>query len=363
MTLGKPLFLTHIGTGKTGSTSIQRFLKDKRQQHKKLGLHYLGLHLSYTEQELLYPWQSEDEAHVFEFQLLDDSTAYQQLNDVLCQLLQSASLPPCFIWSFESIYDRPQVYGNIFHSLRETFDINFKFLAFTRSHDDFLRSAYNQWGLKHKTYEGPILSFNDWASRNKGFLAYGNKLKRWDDLFKEDLILFNYHESADSVASLINILPIAIREAVQKTYDFDRYEITPRDHLLTLYALFHNRNFERALPLEVMDLLSRYPQLRQNHTSLPRAFELFPDSQAIHQVITEQMLGFDAALINSMLKHRGQKIFDDYKMQLENCADIVDKNELDYKVLSTLVSMLLTLLLEQDKRIASLESKDHKNFS
>ena len=75
------------------------------------------------------------------------------------------------------------------------------------------------------------------------------------------------------------------------------------------------------------------------------------------------MLGFDAALINGMLKHRGQKIFDDYKMQLDNCADIVDKNELDYKVLSTLVSMLLTLLLEQDKRIASLESKDHKNFS
>ena len=169
MNTEKPFFLTHIGTGKTGSTSIQRFLKDNRLKHKQLGLHYLGLHCSFTDQELLYPWQSEDEERVFEFQLLDDNTAYQQLEAVLCQLLQTTGLPPCFIWSFESIYDRPQVYGKLFCSLREKFDIDFKFVAFTRSHDDFLRSAYNQWGLKHKTYKGPILSFRDWASRNEDF--------------------------------------------------------------------------------------------------------------------------------------------------------------------------------------------------
>ena len=84
----KTLFLTHIGTGKTGSTSIQRFLKDNRLKHRQLGCIILGYIVRLQSKKLLYPWQSEDEERVFEFQLLDDNTAYQQLEEVLCQLLQ-----------------------------------------------------------------------------------------------------------------------------------------------------------------------------------------------------------------------------------------------------------------------------------
>jgi len=124
MSQNNPLFLIHIGTGKTGSTSIQRFFKDFREQHKKLGLHYLGLHLSFTDQNILYSWQSEDETEVFKFQLLDDDIAYQQLENVLCNLLENRNLPNYFIWSFESIYDRPQVYAKLFLKLSKKYAVN-----------------------------------------------------------------------------------------------------------------------------------------------------------------------------------------------------------------------------------------------
>ena len=168
-------------------------------------------------------------------------------------------------------------------------------------------------------------------------------------------MLINYKQSGDSVAKLIDILPSFLREAILESYEFQRYEITPRDHLLTLYALFHNKNPDSALPSEMMNLLSRYPQLRQEHTSLPRAYKLFPDTQSINQVLLEQRLGSDAVLINQMLKKKGQKIFDEYRVPLANGSSITERHELDYKLLSTLMSMLLTLLTEEDKRIARLE--------
>ena len=355
---GKTTFLIHIGTGKTGSTSIQRFFKDHRAEHKSLGLHYLGLHLSLTDQPILYPWQSEDEEKVFDFQRLDDSTAYLQLEHVLCQLLDQneATLPSCFVWSFESIYERPQVYAKLIASLKERYPIEMKILALTRNHIDYLKTSYNQWGLKHKTYQGPVLPFTDWAELKKGMLSYGRKLKIWDDQFGEHFMLLNYDCLDDAVVALIQNLPSDICQPVLDTYKgFKRYELTPRPELLALYALFHNRNYDSALPLDMVELLTQVPQLRHPHPALPCADELFPGIQQIQHVMQKQMLAYDAALIDGMLKKRDQPpLQNTVPGTSDNTTQVFQDN---YQLLTSLMSMLLTVVVEQGKKIQCLEAE------
>ena len=218
-----------------------------------------------------------------------------------------------------------------------------------------MRSAYNQWGLKHKTNEGTILSFSDWATLNKEFLSYGRKLQIWDNLFDDDFLLLNYDDSPDSVVSLIDLLPIHIKAPILSLYDLRRFEITPKNNLLAFYALFHNRNSAAALPSEMVNLLSRYPQLRKLHAPLPRAAEIFPDVESINRIMSEHLLGLDSALINRILDKKGQKVFSQAPSKKLYSSNTVDKSQLDYECLTSLLSMLLTLLVEQDKRIAALE--------
>ena len=243
--------------------------------------------------------------------------------------------------------------------MKERYPIEIKILALTRNHIDYLKTSYNQWGLKHKTYQGPVLPFTDWAELKKGMLSYGRKLKIWDDQFGKYFMLLNYDCLDDAVAALIQHLPSDMRQPILDTYkNFKRYELTPGPELLALYALFHNRTYDSALPLDMVALLTQVPQLRQPHPALPHADELFPGIQQIQHVMQKQMLAYDAALIDGMLKKRDQPPLQN---TVPDSAEHSNQNSKDdYQLLTSLISMLLTIVVEQGKRIQRLEAETVK---
>ena len=351
-----PLLLIHIGTGKTGTTSIQRFFLKHRDYCRQNRLDYFGLHLDLCGLPLEFPWLHAGQA--FLFQQLSDSDARDQLSLALDNYFQCNQDIDCAFWSFEAIYQRPQVYIPVLMQLKERLGINIKPFAFVRNHASFLVSAYKQWGIKHKTGPGPVLSFEEWAEENNALLSYGQKLKYWDDAFGENFLLFNYDASIDVVSDVLRLLPGDLGENLASLHQGEAFHATPPDHLLILYALFNNRSESPVLPEVMSKLLSRYPGLRNNHPPLVSAADLFPDTESTAFIADQKLLQFDSALINAMLRSRSQPT-----LKLSSGAIEPSEFRSDYALQSTLLSMLLTIVEEQDHRIQLIEQRLEAEFS
>ena len=351
-----PLFLIHIGTGKTGTTSVQRFFLKHRDQCRQNRLDYFGLHLDLCDLQLDFPWLHTGQA--FLFQQLNDSDARDQLSLALDTYFQRNQCIDCAFWSFEAIYQRPQVYIPVLMRLKDRFGINIKPFAFVRNHVSFLVSAYKQWGIKHKTGSGPVLPFQEWVEQNNALLSYGQKLKNWDDAFGESFLLFNYDACVDVVSDVLGLLPGDLGKNLAKVHQGEAFHSTPPDHVLSLYALFNNRSESPVLPEAMGELLRRYPKLRNNHPPLVSAADLFPDTESAAFIAGQKLLRFDSALINAMLRSRSQPM-------LELASSVIEPSQFqsDYALQSTLLSMLLTIVEEQDHRIKLLEERLEAEFS
>lgn len=344
----KPFLLIHIGTGKTGTTSIQRFFRGSRELFRRHNIHYLGMHFEWCDPPRLFEWQCEGKTHLF--QQLDDQEAGSQLSTVLEDWFRNPSRSQCSIWSFEAIYSRPQVYIPALMDLLSKYELNLRVIAFVRNHNDFMSSAYKQWGVKHKTTSGPVLGFTMWAERSKGLLSYGRKLKIWDDSFGELFSLVNYDACADVVYAIIELMPELPGDFVRTQYEGRHYHSTPNDSLLALYALFNNLSADPVLPDEMQFLLDRYPRLKEYHPPLVHAESIFESVVDRDAVMIKQLLHFDEAMINGMLRDRGQPL-------LSSIGEDESKSiGSDYEITTTLLSMLLRIVCEQSKRIEKLES-------
>ena len=132
----KPLLVMHVGTGKTGTTSIQRFLREKREVLRRHDVHYLGMHFEWCDQPHHFEWQCEGKTHLFE--QLDDQEASNQLSTVLQEWFKNPHRSQCSIWSFESMYSRPQVYIPILQELSGQYEFDLQIIAFVRNHQEFM---------------------------------------------------------------------------------------------------------------------------------------------------------------------------------------------------------------------------------
>ena len=345
----QPSLIVHIGTGKTGTTSIQKFFRRKRDLLRQHDIHYLGMHFEWCDPPHLFEWQCEGKIHLF--QELEDQEASSQLSAVLNHWFENPSRSQCSIWSFEAIYSRPQVYIPALKDLLSKYELSLRIIAFVRNHNDFMSSAYKQWGVKHKTTAGPVLGFASWAERSKGLLSYGRKLKIWGDSFGELFSLVNYDACADVVYAVIELMPELLGDFVRSQYEGRHYHSTPNDSLLALYALFNNISADPVLPDEMQFLLDRYPRLKECHPPLVNAESIFESVVDRDAVMMKQLLHFDAAMINGMLRDRGQPL-------LSSIGEDESKTiGSDYEITTTLLSMLLTIVCEQSKRIEKLESR------
>jgi hypothetical protein len=213
-----------------------------------------------------------------------------------------------------------------------------------RNHRAYANSAYKQWGVKHKTYAGRILSFRDWVQSRIPFLTYGKQVATWDAAFSDRMRLVNYDDLADVVQHFAGLLP----EPSLLTIPKRRLNQTPPQALMGLYALHNNQREATVPPSEVEALLQRYGLGDSRHEMIDLA-SLFPNADALGEA--EELLQEDADLVNGLLVRHGQPKLAQGNWSNDDPALTTDA------IQTSLLSVLLKMLMLQEERISQLEKQ------
>lgn len=336
----------HIGTGKAGSTAIQTFCAAHSEQLRRLGVHYWGLNLESSPASQRFPWQCPTGTSLL--QRLSDAEAAEQLRVALEAAVDQLPDGAMALWSNESIYERPNVYIPLLKSVSAQSDVNLLVIAYARNHIGYLCSAYKQWGIKHKTYRGPLLGFADWLTARKDFLSYGKRLAIWDSAFADRFRLVNYNSTSDVVAHICRFLPAGVA-GLQRSANL-AVNASPPDQQLALYAAYNNQ-FEEPVSPQAFQELSRRLGLLQRFRGrpAPRLRSLFPTTADLRRA--EELLADDAALVNTMLRRHGQP-------PLVGQGELQPQPHPDPEQLSAmLLAQLMAVVVHQDARIQELQQQ------
>jgi len=294
-----PKLIVHIGAGKTGSSSIQRTLAENRHALNEMGCKYLGLFLEYANESVPVGWDFEKWADVSFAR--DSEAALDELHKILSielSLLASRNVHTA-IWSNEWMFDRPQFVLPVLERLRAN-GYNINLLCYVRRHDKWVRSAYAQWGIKHKTYRGRIQPFGEWR-RGRSF-AFLPKLKPWMDLFPRELSVFNYDHVGDVVSHFCKHVGIGQINAINDNE-------TPTNEVLAVWAVFNDRRESETLPMEFQAMLRRAGLRENGGISLPGIQELLPGADDLEEVRKE--CAQDREALNRILEEQGEPPLDD----------------------------------------------------
>lgn len=336
--------IIHIGTGKTGSTAIQSALNNHADILCSRSVYYWGLNLEGAMSAPLFPWQSPHGIGIL--QRIKPEEAKQQLSQVLMQACSDLPADAVALWSNESIYERPQVYIPVIRESAISHNIDLRLVCFARQHRSYVISAYKQWGIKHKTYRGPIQGFKNWTKNNLDFLSFGRKIAVWDKAFGGKLHLINYESTNDVLADFLALLPAGVSDLIKVSKR--RPNASLHQSLLSFFALYNNQFQDPVPPRQVEKLLQSY-SVRDKFHQLIDLNDLYPDREALDEV--EGLLTEDISLMDTLMQKHHQPLLSHVKKAEEDSAFS------GTQACTSLVSILLTIILKQEERINKLENK------
>jgi hypothetical protein len=189
--------ILHIGKGKTGSSSIQQFLQTNRDILESCGI------------LLVLP-----EIPAAGYQLSDFShpEKYHQALQYLKEFSQERHFST-ILWTNETF---EHLTVDFIYRFREMFPASsFRIIVFLRRQDQWIQSAYCQWGVKHKIYPGPVKSFDaflnerlkfspSFSIRFKDSLNYLALVDRWASVFGRENIRVQPYECGQFPEGLEN---------------------------------------------------------------------------------------------------------------------------------------------------------------
>lgn len=340
--------VVHIGTGKTGSTAIQSYFRRNKLECEKAKIDYWGLNLEYAPIMQQYEWRKPDGTAIL--QRMPESQASQEVTHALMEALKSTDKDSLIIWSNESIYEKPSIFIPAIQSCARQLQLQVKIVAYARNLRSYVRSAYAQWGVKHKTYQGRIKSFKEWGNESIAFLSYGIKLERWNMEFNGSFALVNYDSIDDVVDDFKQRIGLPVEQL--DTQRSKREYSSPSDIHLALYALYNNTYNNPVLPSDITRLL------RQNNCdSGDYAFgdltRIFPKDDDLNE-ITRQLQN-QQDLLNAILAGQNQP-------QLQSFDWETDRQQPDRSsIVEGVIALLLRIIVKQNERISTLENQRGTN--
>lgn len=177
----------HVGMGKTGTSAIQRFLNQEKLDLAEAGIFNTGNRFQNLKSNFLFKKQGE----ITNTNLLKEGL--QALSDTAKNLHNISHI----VWSNESL-SMSRNYENLIEEISRSileagvFDEVTVILAFRRQ-DDWLESAYRQWGLKHKTHAGRrILSIEEYTKSIEPYLDYLSIYRAWSNLGTTPVIVADF---------------------------------------------------------------------------------------------------------------------------------------------------------------------------
>jgi len=290
--------VVHIGNGKTGTTSIQRSLDSFKAELNAHGLFYLGRTLEHGLNDQPRNWQSPDGAE----QLLHQMPAEQveaEVKQVLADSLNRLKDREYHtaIWSNEALFARHYGVIDALMALQSE-GIEVQIVLYLRRHDKWAKSAYAQWGIRHKSYQGPILDFNDWLAKRP--VRFAPNLRVWNEVFGTDLNLRNFDEVPDVSEDFFEILGLSGQEH-ERVYE------TPSVETLISQALFNDRFPGVVYPDQFRAALNR-AKLKAPDKAHAETFQsLLPSAQDLNAVLTNAKGDLD--FVNEVLLQKGQPEF------------------------------------------------------
>lgn len=334
----------HIGTGKTGSTAIQNYLLNHRQDLAARGVHYWGINLEHAPTAHRFPWQ--DQTGTGTLQRMGLAQAKSEMDQVLREALSTLELEHVAVWCNESIHERPDLYIPLLQSCQLNLGTDVSLFAYARNIRDYSLSAYKQWGVKHKTNPGQVLGFSEWVNHKRNYLSYGRKLSHWDEAFPDSFNIINYDILPDVTHDFISRLPDCAELIPKKSGN--RVHASPTDAPFALYALYNNQFADPVLPNTITSLLSRYSLLNFS-AKVNSLSQFYPSSKELYAAT--KLLESDAKLVNAMLERHGQP-----SLSSEDCAKSDDTIS-EQSISGGVISLLLRIVVEQEKRIEALERR------
>lgn len=179
--MAQKIVFLHIGTHKTGSTSIQNVLTKEKEKLKKEGIYYLG---SFRELSKPMKLRTEyDEEHVRRFQ----KNARERIEQ------NKKFKPHTYIASNENwsgrmlnAYDNAALNAKILYDIFKPFEFEIKIIVYLRRQDLFLESAYAQ-KIKRGDIDVPFIDFLEVVNSKK--LHWNNLLDSYAEFFGRDNII------------------------------------------------------------------------------------------------------------------------------------------------------------------------------
>jgi hypothetical protein len=322
----------HIGTGKTGSSSIQRALANSPAALAAQGIAYFGLMFESNAQPK-YPWQKAGGWPALVQQGRPDAQA--QLAEVLTGALQAAEANGIrrAVWSNESIFGSDALVLPVLKTLQAS-GVRVRVIVYVRRHDAWIKSAYLQWGVKHKTYPGPVKSFRDWYSGHKPHFSSG--LAPWLEAQLSDLTVRNFDACGDVVRDFLSYMAID-----EKQVKIVRENETPNAVALALWAIYNSQVEGPVLPADLQGLLRRSGLLNAPAKGSNWA-SLLPTEQDIEAVALDSRR--DRERLDEILARHGQAPIDTSPLKHKDMT--VTQDDIN--------AALLTIIKQQGDQIQML---------
>lgn len=329
----KPKLIVHIGAGKTGSSSIQFTLLENQADMNAHGFKYLGLMLENVGEKQKFEWMSAGASKKLLAMATEDAS--DQVYAVLrreMDTLQDQKIHTA-VWSNELMFTRESWFVPALKRIQADGN-DVKIICYVRRHDKWARSAYAQWGIKHKAYPGPVRSFAEW-SKGRSFHFYP-AVKPWFDAFADNTSLFNFDAAGEVVSHFCNAIGYSPLKIVQEN-------ITPSKELMAVWAVFNSRFNDEVLPVRFTSAVRGTGLMEKSALSLPKLRKLYPSEEDMVHI--RDVNGPDREALDGLLVAQGQ-------VPLDNAAFSEEQTELDQWKMN---QILLRLIFELQEKVHELE--------
>lgn len=319
-----PVLIWHVGAGKTGTTSIQQTLLVNQSALFNQGVKCLGYMLEGAQVQK-FPWQHPAEIEVFH--RLSEQETEEALEAIFHEEMRQAHSKgvQTLIWSNESFYGRSEKVLRVLLKFDGKY-FRLKIIAYVRSYEKWAKSAYIQWGIKHKTYNGKIRSFVEWFT-GQNYCFYESFLPIIEQC-PDKFTLKNMEHIDDVVVDFLKTCSIE-PEGIQI---FRVYE-SPKNLEIYFRSIFNNQYEEIVRPEKFDFLVGKNLRVDTSPASYLRS--LLPDRDEAEKISSS--FSADREKLNKFLFSKGENL-------VQKDTVYVDKIAIDT---DTMIGNLTELVMHQ----------------
>ncbi len=322
--------ILHVGMGKTGSTSLQKTLAaaEKSGLLAGQGTRYLGMTPTFLGSA--YADALDGFRNLFQHPVEEQSRLAVSTRDFLEEVHKNQGVTT-FVLSNEVLTQHARVLRPFIERLQAGIDV--KIIQFVRNPIPWAVSAYKQWGIRHKTYPGPIRSF---AVAAPPLLDFYQGAIDWIETYPANCATYKLEEGSDILQSFSGVTGISLPDGGRRELE------SPLLPELLLRAAFNNGERTPTLP-SAFDQATRLGVVRlpQGLDGLLATITGYGDAAAV----VDQRL----AMFSRLATLAG--------IDLDTAADEKSETMEKKEVLNQVLEMLLALCLDQSKRIKNLENR------